>query len=372
VQVVDYITLDGVRYQPEDIIAVDNREEMAELLTRVPKISGIILPWYDRIVPPGLLRPHENQVDLKTYRARLTGTFFNGFLVTTAGVAGAYVFPEYMAIALILATLYGLFPLVDAVMEWTRRVDRIPVSELNARVVNLELFQRWLPTRKSGPLKIGIAILVLLFLGQFWVGIGPSVEAAALVKRSVVENGEWWRMITGGLLHGDPIHILFNGMAFYSLGRVIVSLVSPSLLSIVFLFTVITGSLASLGWMDIEGKSVGASGGILGCLGFLLVLTWKFKADLPRYLQAACIRATIVMAIFGLLGHRFIDNAGHAGGFLGGLMLGLVFYPYLKLADGTTTLPIRMLSILSLSILISGVAKVVYELWGLAQASSLI
>ena len=181
------------------------------------------------------------------------------------------------------------------------------------------------------------------------------------MKDRVFEHGEWWRLVTTGLMHGNVIHILFNGMALYSLGRVLVALVSPALLSFVFVATVVTGSLASL-WLGPGVPSVGASGGILGCLGFLLVVTMKFAKELPGYLRASLIQATIVVAIFGALGSRFIDNAGHAGGFLGGLVLGLLFSPWMRLAPSSTRPIFRLLSWFSIAVLLGGVAKIALEL----------
>jgi len=144
-----------------------------------------------------------------------------------------------------------------------------------------------------------------------------------------------------------------------------VALVSPAFLSFVFLFTVVTGSLASL-WLGSGVPSVGASGGILGCLGFLLVVTQKFKKELPGYLQASLIQSTLVVAIFGALGSQFIDNAAHAGGLLGGIVLGVLFHPWMRLAPTSTRPLIRLISWISLVVLVGGVVKIAMELGKLA------
>jgi len=185
------------------------------------------------------------------------------------------------------------------------------------------------------------------------------------LKDAVQVEGEWWRTVTTGLMHGSVLHIFFNGMALYSLGRVIVALASPPLLSFVFLFTVVTGSLASL-YLGPAPASVGASGGILGCLGFLLVLTFKFRAVLPGFLQTNLIQSTLVVAIFGALGASFIDNAAHGGGLAGGVLLGLVSWPWIRLAPKTVKPGVWVLSIASIAILLTGLGKIAMELWRLA------
>jgi membrane associated rhomboid family serine protease len=92
------------------------------------------------------------------------------------------------------------------------------------------------------------------------------------------------------------------------------------------------------------------------------VITVKFKKVIPGYLQASLIQATIVVAIFGALGSAFIDNAAHAGGFLGGVGLGVLFYPRMRLAPTSTRPVFRVLSWLSILVLLAGAGKIAIEL----------
>lgn len=356
---------DGQRYREGEIAVVDSLGELKNLMERLGAVTGVIVPWYDRIIPLSLLTPHGARVDLVSYRAQFRERFLRSLFLTAALVAAGYFLPGMQMLALLFAAIYGLFPLVESAMGWMQRVDRLSVEELNRRLVNFEFFRRWLGTRRSRLLMAGVAVLVLVFLGQMAAGLRPSIEAAALVKERVREQGEWWRLITTGLMHGNVVHILFNGMALYSLGRVIVALVSPSLLSFVFLVTVVTGSLASL-YLGPTQPSVGASGGILGCLGFLLVVTWKFRGIIPGFLRMSLIQSTLVMAIFGFLGAEFIDNAAHGGGFLGGVLLGGILTPWMRLAPESTRPSALVVAVLSLAILAVGVAKVAWELWEIA------
>ncbi len=368
VQLAGDALFNGRNYSRSEFVVVETREELLDLLVKVPAISGVIFPWYDRIVPLGLVVKHQEKIELGKYRAALQSSIQKSVLITIGAIAAAWYFPTMIMIALLAGTMYGLFPLVDGMMEYFRRVDKLSVYELNRRAVNFELFRRWMIEQPVRPLVIGVAVLILVLLLQYYVGLRESSIQAALVKRAVVENGEWWRIVTSGLMHGGLLHLLFNGMAFYNLGQVILGLTGTARFYVVFLFSVVCGSLASLWFKGMESlPTVGASGGILGCLGFLLVISWKFRDELPRFLFANCVRASIVMAIFGMLGYQFIDNAAHAGGFAAGVLLGLVFYPALKLADGKVSLPVRILSWLSLGILGAGVVKVGFKLWKIAS-----
>lgn len=361
-----YTTVDGQRYEPGEVVVVETEDELKRLLPGLGAATDLIFPWYDRMVPAALFAPHTSRIDLAAYRADLSRRFTKALLLTVGLVMAGFAFPNLLMLVLLMATIYGLFPLVESGMAWLRRVDRLSVEDLNRRLVNFEFFRRWLLTQRSRLLQMGIAVLIAVFVGQSFAGLGVSIEAAALVKERVLADGEWWRIVTTGLMHGSVIHILFNGMALYSLGRVLVALVSPSLLSCVFLFTVATGSLASL-WLGPGVPSVGASGGILGCLGFLLVVTGKFHSVLPGFLRSSLLQSCIVVSIFGLLGSSFIDNAAHAGGFLGGVLLGVAASPWLRLAPATPRPVARILSGLSLAILAAAAAKIAWELWKVAS-----
>jgi membrane associated rhomboid family serine protease len=356
-----YVHADGHRYAPGEIVTVGSEAELLALLPRLGSTSGLIVPLYDRIVPATLVAPHRQRIELSGYRREYGQRFLRALAITAALVWTGYVVEFLFFPALLFATLYGLFPLVEASMALSRRPDRLPVAELNRRTVNFEFFRRWLAGRRSRLVNASLGALALVFLAQTYAGLGRSIEAAALMKERVLEGGEWWRVVTTGLMHGNIVHILFNGMALYSLGRVLVALVSPPLLVFVFLFTVVTGSLASL-WLGPGAASVGASGGILGCLGFLLVVTAKFRAELPGFLRASLLQSTLVVAIFGLLGAAFIDNAAHAGGFLGGVFLGLAGWPWLRLAPPRVKPAALALAAASGAVLVAGVLKILWEL----------
>ncbi|MEM7602620.1 MAG: rhomboid family intramembrane serine protease [Verrucomicrobiota bacterium] len=369
VKVGEYVKLDDQSYEPGQVVVVNSREELRDLVGRMKKVQGLIFPWFDRIVVPGLWMPHLTPVDLASYRKRHGKRILKSLAISIGLALLGYYRPEFLMMALLGAVYFGIFPLVDSISAWLKRVDRFTVSDLNSQLVNDHFFQFWMLKRPTLLLKIVVGVLVLVFGLQWYVDLNgprganaPSLQGAALVRDAVLSGGEWWRLVTTGLMHGSILHILFNGMALFSLGRVIVALVNPALLGVVFLCTVITGSLASL-WAGLSPVSVGASGGILGLLGFLLVVTHKFRSQLPGYLQASLVQSTIVVAIFGLLGARFIDNAAHAGGLIGGVILGLMCYPWMRLAPIRSRPVIATMGWISAAVLLAGVVKIVLEIW---------
>ncbi len=85
----------------------------------------------------------------------------------------------------------------------------------------------------------------------------------------------------------------------------------------------VTGSLASCLLMP-SVPSVGASGGILGLSGYLIVLAFRRRAQLPSGLGRQLWRGVALTALVGALGYNYIDNAAHLGGLLGGILCGLL------------------------------------------------
>jgi membrane associated rhomboid family serine protease len=347
--------LNGEWYREGEVVTATSAADLARILDEVPGSPAIFYPAYDRLIPFSWRWPHRRTIQLKEQREGLLGQIVKALLMGAGLVALGFVLPNFFVFAILAATMFGLYPLVEAVSQWFRRMDLWTVDELNRRLVNGELFYRWLRVRPRSTVLASVIFLGLIYLAQTQVssargGFNGSIELAALVKERVSQGGEWWRIVTTGLMHGSLLHVAMNGLALFSLGRVMRALAGPWVLAPVFLGSVITGSLASL-WGGPGEASVGASGGILGILGFLILFAGRFRADLPMGLRSSLLQSTIVVALMGVLGVAFIDNAAHLGGYLGGMMMALLLSPVLTLAPERADLLIRLLGLASLVVL---------------------
>lgn len=147
-----------------------------------------------------------------------------------------------------------------------------------------------------------------------------SIELAGLVK-DAVRRGEWWRLATGTVLHASFLHIWMNGQALISTGKTIEHLAHRTHLPLVFLLSALGGSLFSLVLIP-KTTSVGASGGLMGLIGFLAVLGYRRQQQLPRGFYKEILISLAFIAAVGLVGFALIDNAAHFGGLLTGAALG--------------------------------------------------
>lgn len=174
-----------------------------------------------------------------------------------------------------------------------------------------------------------IVCLVIVTLVQFWVdsqdktfGGDKSILYAGFVK-PLFSEGQYWRILTGGVLHSGFPHLFFNSYATYVFGKPFETLANRSHLLIVFLLSVIGGGILSLIFLP-NGISVGASGGVIGLLGYLTVYAIKRRKILnPAFLKNLFINIGLI-AFFGLVVMRQVDNFGHLGGFITGALYGFV------------------------------------------------
>jgi membrane associated rhomboid family serine protease len=132
-------------------------------------------------------------------------------------------------------------------------------------------------------------------------------------------------LLTAPFLHGNLVHFLMNAAAFVYLGKRIEVLARWPHLAMVFLFAACVGGEASA--RLIAGTSVGASGGLLGMLGFLLVFETLHARLVPRSSRRRLLAGVATTALIGLVGYRFIDNAAHLGGLLAGMIYAGIVFP---------------------------------------------
>jgi membrane associated rhomboid family serine protease len=188
-----------------------------------------------------------------------------------------------------------------------------------------------------------IALFALLWVLESNVHIpaaarsSPEFAFGALANSGPLSH-DWWRYISTGFLHvpRTPIHVLFNGLAMFYIGRIVEQLYGRLVLLGVFLLAVAGGSLlwvggAQAGVIGASGvPGLGASGGIMGLIGLLLMLGRVQGREVPvgvvASLRQYAITFVVLNVIVGFLVSN-VNNLAHAGGFLAGVVLGLWLPP---------------------------------------------
>jgi membrane associated rhomboid family serine protease len=230
------------------------------------------------------------------------------------------------------------------------------VEEAETSAEQTENVQRVLPVFPIYSVII-VVCLIAVFVCQVIVdgqdsiltGGDKSVFLAGFDK-PLFAAGEYWRILTGAVLHGGLIHLIFNCYALYSLGRIIETLSNRAHLAVVFILAAIGGGLLSLAFLP-AGTSIGASGGIIGFLGYLTVYGFKRRKIISSDFLKNMIFNIVFIAVMGVFIIPNVDNFGHLGGLLVGGIYGLIQIPSdvyrdpRKVGGGTETIGLAALGI---------------------------
>ncbi len=174
-------------------------------------------------------------------------------------------------------------------------------------------------TNPTSVTTILIGINVLVFILMMATGGRDSVvfDEGAMWGYGVA-YGEYWRLLTSAFLHSGIMHIAFNMLALYMFAPVI----EEALGRAKYLLTYVTLAVAAsvwVYWLTPENvATVGASGVVFGLFGLILVFMMKTKQDVTGLVVLLAINAVISL-------QAHISWQGHLGGFVTGVVLGLVF-----------------------------------------------
>lgn len=161
-----------------------------------------------------------------------------------------------------------------------------------------------LASMKTGGGLMGIAPQVLVTYGG---AFGPFV----------LGDGQWWRLLTAGFLHGGVMHILFNSWALMDAGAHAEAVYGQKRMISIYLLSTAGGFLASMLWRG--GLSIGASAGLFGLIGAMIALGIMHKSWEAQAIKSMYTRWAIYGLLFGLLPLP-IDNAAHLGGLATGFV----------------------------------------------------
>jgi membrane associated rhomboid family serine protease len=161
---------------------------------------------------------------------------------------------------------------------------------------------------------------------QLVTGLEDSILVAGFVKPAFLQNHEYWRILTGAATHGSVLHVVMNCFAFFNIGRIFEMLANRAHLAIVFLLSAVGGGILSLAFMP-DGTSVGASGGIVGLIGYLLIYAFRRKKFITSEFRKNLLINIGIMLVFGITLYQVIDNFGHIGGLITGVVYGFVQVP---------------------------------------------
>ena len=185
--------------------------------------------------------------------------------------------------------------------------------------------------RGDGPLvsatAVVIATTVIVSASAMLSSEGGALYDALQLDKAAVANGEYWRLWTVTLLHGNWLHLLFNMYALYLIGPIVERWYGSLRFVLFYLACAAAGSVGSFVFGG-DLPSVGASGAIFGLFGIVLAAG---RLHHPVDRQSRALVGQLGMLILINIGFGFavpgIDNAAHLGGLAAGLIIGAVVPP---------------------------------------------
>ena len=163
--------------------------------------------------------------------------------------------------------------------------------------------------------------LLITVISGFYLAclLMPGLEEHLYLNRFLVlNNGEYWRLLTVALTHGGLTHLFFNMYALLLLGNQLETAIGQNKFLSIFLISQVGASLASIFFSSINVISVGASGAIFGLFGAMIVVSKRFGLEVKQIYVIVGINIAIGFIFPG------IDWHAHLGGFISGFIAATV------------------------------------------------
>lgn len=196
---------------------------------------------------------------------------------------------------------------------------------------------------------------VIIFLGAKW--------------NEGIANGEYWRFLTSTLLHGSLIHLFLNLAALYIFATEVESIYGSFRFLLIYLLTSWGAGLASYAFSPY--LAIGASGAVFGIIAALIVFFYRQKDKIPgaNLKFKAMYTLVAINLLFGFIIPR-IDNAGHIGGLLTGLLAAWFIAPEYKLEKSEELSRLEVVQKPDLPRVLSGVFLTITILFWLTMVST--
>jgi len=178
-------------------------------------------------------------------------------------------------------------------------------------------------------------LIIGLTVVASWQGFSRPqlIERYLLDVQRVRQYREYFRLMTSGLFHADLGHLFFNMFSLYAFGRGIEIVYGGHILALIYLSSILGGSLLSV-WLHRreEYRALGASGGVCGVIYaaiFLLPGGSVYLFFIPIPIPASVYAVLFLVLSFWGFKTRFgrIGHDAHIGGAIVGLVVTTLLYP---------------------------------------------
>lgn len=185
----------------------------------------------------------------------------------------------------------------------------------------------------NAPCTIAIALInMIVFAVLTWNGMTEDgaymLEHGAMYVPYVLENQEYYRIITSMFLHFGIQHLLNNMLILVVLGMTLEVEIGKIKFLIIYLLSGIGGtSLSAYGdiYTGQYNVSGGASGAIFGVICALLYVAIRNRGRIGN-ISGRGILFILAISLYYGFSSTGVDNLAHIGGAVTGFLLGILLY----------------------------------------------
>ncbi len=173
---------------------------------------------------------------------------------------------------------------------------------------------------------LGMLILFYMLTGP-WLANNPWFRAGAVNSEAILEQGQWWRLVTALTLHADQMHLVGNCVIGGFMTQLLCKSVGSGTAWFSLLLAGLLGNLLNTVFRSDPHYSVGFSTAIFATIGILCGRQFVSPGTLLRQLLLPLGAGVSLLA---MLGSSNENGRTDLGAHLFGLLCGLIFGLFLQ------------------------------------------
>jgi membrane associated rhomboid family serine protease len=196
-----------------------------------------------------------------------------------------------------------------------------------------------------------IGLNVAAYIAEVATGAGGlEANSSSLIPEfalfgPLVNDGEWYRLVTSGFLHAGLWHLAGNMILLYFLGRILEPGIGTVRFVAIYGVSLLAGSFGAL-LLTPLGVTYGASGAVFGILAATFVIARGRGVDA----LASTVGILILLNLALSFGVRGISLGAHLGGLAAGVVCALLIIAGERGKLGERHLPAELLAMAAVAI----------------------
>lgn len=175
-------------------------------------------------------------------------------------------------------------------------------------------------------INVGLYLATAMFssrLGNsqaFWDIDTMTLRAFGSKWNAALLQGEWWRLVTAGFLHGGLLHIGMNMWVLFDLGAQVEEVYGSSRMLVIYFLSTVGGFYLSA--TRSMADSVGASAALMGLMGAMIAFGIFSRSAIGAEIRSMYVRWVMIILVMGFVSRMRTDNWAHIGGLAVGFGVG--------------------------------------------------